>query len=257
MPGEFSAKTVSRHAAAENHARRKVLRYLLRVPALAMFKWTWIPLRAAAMSSADGKEVAMRLPRPETEGTLSVERAIRQRRTVRSFSSQALDLRQLSRLLWAAQGITGRRGIKRASPSAGALFPMDVYAVVGEAAIQHLPAGIYHYEAPTHGVSLIAQGDLRQTVARASLSQMWMARAPLNIVITAEYDRARSKYGRRGARYAMIEAGHIGQNLFLQAEALNLKAGIVGAFHDRDLIHALKIPEAHEPLLVMPVGYAA
>jgi SagB-type dehydrogenase family enzyme len=81
-----------------------------------------------------------------------------------------------------------------------------------------------------------------------------MARAPLNLVITAEYARARRKYGRRAQRYAMIEAGHIGQNIFLQAEALGLRAGIVGAFQDADLVRVLQIPAAHEPLLVMPIG---
>ena len=84
-----------------------------------------------------------------------------------------------------------------------------------------------------------------------------MARAPINLVITAEYSRVAGKYGNRGVRYAMIEAGHIAQNLFLQAEALGLKAGIVGAFHDKKLIEILKIPRTHEPLLIMPAGYAA
>ena len=85
---------------------------------------------------------------------------------------------------------------------------------------------------------------------------MWMARAPLNIVITAEYSRITVKYKERGIRYAMIEAGHIAQNLFLQAEALKLKAVIVGAFHDNELIEILKIPRSHETLLIMPIGFA-
>ena len=92
-------------------------------------------------------------------------------------------------------------------------------------------------------------------MARAALSQMWIARAPVSLVITAEYNRVGVKYGERGVRYAMIEAGHIGQNLFLQAEALGLKAGIVGAFHDTKLNKILNLPRAHEPLLIMPVGY--
>ncbi|MBW1863689.1 MAG: nitroreductase family protein, partial [Deltaproteobacteria bacterium] len=89
---------------------------------------------------------------------------------------------------------------------------------------------------------------------RASLQQMWMAGAPVNFVITAEYSRIRSKYGERGIRYAMVEAGHVGQNLFLQAEALGLKAGIVGAFEDMKVINVLGIPREHEPLLIMPIG---
>lgn len=92
-------------------------------------------------------------------------------------------------------------------------------------------------------------------MAEASLSQKWMARAPLNLMITAEYSRICGRYGERGVRYAMIEAGHIGQNIFLQAEALGLGAGIVGAFQDERVIKTIKIPSNHEPLLIMPVGY--
>jgi len=84
-----------------------------------------------------------------------------------------------------------------------------------------------------------------------------MAKAPLYIVITAEYSRTTGKYGKRGVRYALIEAGHVGQNIFLQAEALGLKAGIVGAFNDSKLIEIMKIPNSYEPLLIMPVGYGA
>ena len=198
----------------------------------------------------------MRLPSPTWEGTVSVERAIKQRRTIRSFAAKALDLDQLSQLLWAAGGITDDRGFKRAAPSAGALYPMDVYVVVGSEGIPPIEAGIYHYRPATHQLAAIGRGDKRSSVARASLSQMWMAEAPLTMVVTAEYARASVKYGKRGPRYAMIEAGHIGQNIFLQAQALGLEAGIVGAFHDREVIKVMEIPSAHEPLLLMPVGYS-
>jgi SagB-type dehydrogenase family enzyme len=80
-------------------------------------------------------------------------------------------------------------------------------------------------------------------------------KAALNLVITAEYSRITLKYGERGIRYAIIEAGHMGQNIFLQAEALGLGAGIVGAYDDREVIRVLKIPKSHEPLLIMPVGH--
>ena len=214
----------------------------------------WV-CRAAAGKKPPRKEAFMKLPPVATNGAVSVEAALQRRRTVRTYGSKAFDLPQLAQLMWAAQGITGKRGFKRAAPSAGALYPMDVYAVIGEAAVHSLNAGIYHYTPEKHALDLVAAGDFRSGVAGACLSQQWMAQAPLNVVITAEYDRARRKYGQRAVRYAMIEAGHIGQNLFLQAEALGLRAGIVGAFNDGDLQHAMRIPPAHEPLLVMPVGY--
>lgn len=197
----------------------------------------------------------MNLPKPNFESEGSLERAIKDRRTIRSFNTDPLTLKQLSQLLWAAQGITEDRGFKRAAPSGGALYPMDLYAVVAKNGVEEMQAGIYRYEPEDHAVSLLSEGDLRDELARAALGQMWLARAPLNLVVTAEYRRICGKYGERGVRYAMIEAGHAGQNIFLQAEALGLGAGIVGAFYDQDVIRVMKIPRSHEPLLIMPVGY--
>lgn len=197
----------------------------------------------------------MRLSKPRYEGRVSVEGAIRNRRTVRSFRSKPLDVVRLSQVLWAAQGVTGGLGFKRAAPSAGALYPMDVYAVTGIEGVQGLEAGNYRYAPKTHSLDRVKKGDLREAVARAALSQAWVASAPVNVVITATYERITGKYGRRGERYAVIEAGHIGQNVFLQAGALGLAAGIVGAFRDDELVRVLGIPRKRVPLLVMPVGY--
>ena len=218
---------------------------------------SWFLRMSVDKEDLDYQEAVMKLPLPKMESTVSVEQAINQRRTVRAFMSQALDLSQLSQLLWAAHGITEHYGFKRVAPSAGALYPMDVYVVVGQNSVAQIEAGIYHYEPKGHFLSLIVKSDFRNVVARASLSQMWMAEAPISLIITAEYKRVNVKYGERGVRYAMIEAGHIGQNLFLQTEALGLKAGIVGAFHDIELIEAMNIPHSHEPLLIMPIGYPA
>jgi SagB-type dehydrogenase family enzyme len=197
----------------------------------------------------------MKLPTPKFDGEISLEKAIKGRRTVRSFTPDHLTLEQLSQLTWAAQGITADRGYLRAAASAGALYPIDLYAVLGENGVEGIGAGVYHYEPKGHIITLVIEGDLRNEVARASLSQMWMSMPPLSLVITAEYDRINIKYGTRGVRYAMIEAGHVSQNIFLQAEALGLGAGIVGAFDDKDVIRVMGIPRSHEPLLIMPVGY--
>jgi len=197
----------------------------------------------------------MHLPDTILDGNISLERAIHKRRTIRSFESRALTLKQLSQLLWSAQGITGTGGFKRAAPSAGALYPMDIYGVVGRDCIEKLDAGVYLYEPANHSISLVKEGDFRRDIATASLSQMWMAHAPLTLVITAEYSRITVKYRQRGIRYAMIEAGHIGQNIFLQSQAMGLEAGIVGAFEDQKVIQVMGIKKTHEPLLLMPVGY--
>jgi len=200
-------------------------------------------------------EAPMKLPKPRYDGPVSLEQAIKHRRTVRSFSTTPLSLRECSQLLWAAQGITDDRGALRAAPSAGALYPLDIYLVTGIKSIAGLDAGVYHYEPFTHGLSPVSKGDIRRDVARAALRQNWMADAPVQFVITAEYGRSSRKYGERGIRYAMIEAGHIGENIFLQAEALGLSAGIAGAFHDARIIEILRIPLSHNPLIIMPVGH--
>jgi len=197
----------------------------------------------------------MQLPDPKLDGDMSLEMTIHKRRTVRSFHSKELTLKQLSQLFWAAQGITEPGGFKRTAPSAGALYPMDIYGVVGEDCIERLNPGVYVYDPAPHSFSLTQEGDIRRDIAMASLGQMWMSYAPITLVITAKYSRVMGKYGQRGVRYAMIEAGHIGQNIFLQSQAMGLKAGIVGAFEDQKVIQVMGIKKTHEPLLLMPVGY--
>ena len=197
----------------------------------------------------------IRLPNPTHDGRVSVEWAIKQRRTIRDFLPKPLSLAQLSQLLWSAQGITDEAYGFRAAPSAGALYPLDVYAVMGDGGATGLQSGVYGYNPASHSLKLIRAGDSRHDVASASLSQMWIAQAPVVFVITSEYERITWKYRERGIRYAHIEVGHVGQNIFLQAEAMGLGAGIVGAFHDDKVAKAIGAPEVHHPLIVMPVGY--
>lgn len=197
----------------------------------------------------------MRLPKEMREGRVSVERAIASRRTVRSFIPKPLKGEHLSQILWAGQGITEERGFKRAAPSAGALYPCTLYAAAGRGSVEGIEAGLYRYIPEDHSLSCISRSDIRDELARSSLSQTWMANAPVNLVICSEYNRITGKYGETGIRYAMIEVGHIAQNVFLQTVALGLSAGIVGAFIDSEVIKALGIPETHTPLLIMPVGY--
>jgi len=211
--------------------------------------------RARKVNGNIQKGKRMKLPKPKINGEVSLETAIKRRRTVRSFTSRPLSLEQCSQLFWAAQGITEDRGFKRAAPSGGALYPMDIYAVVGENCVKGLKSGVYHYDPNGHAVSLVSEGDLRNKVASAALSQIWIATAPLNILITAEYYRITGKYGKRGFRYAIIEAGHIGQNILLQSEAMGLGAGVVGAFKDKKIGQVINIPSSYEPLLILPVGY--
>ena len=198
---------------------------------------------------------SMFLPNPSLDGKVSVEKAIKERRTIRDFKEQPLSLAYLSQLLWAGQGITDPKEGKRAAPSGGALYPLDIYSVIGENGVERVGAGVYQYLPEKHSLLPVSKGDRRKEIASASLWQMWMAKAPVLFVITAEYRRITKKYGERGIRYTLIEVGHVGQNLFLQAGALGLGAGIVGAFNDADVSKVMGVPPNHEPLLIMPVGY--
>lgn len=195
------------------------------------------------------------LPKPCYEGEKSVEEAIKSRRTVRSFKPQALTLSQLSQILWAADGITADKGYFRAAPSAGALYPLDIFIVVGENGVKDMDTGVYHYIPDGHRLKMIKKEDVRIKVVKASLHQMWMAEAPVIMIITGEYKRCTRKYGERGIPYTYIEAGHVGQNIFLQCETLGLGAGIVGAFYNDEVIKVLGIDKRHDPITIMPVGY--
>ncbi len=184
-------------------------------------------------------------------GNISVEDAIASRRSERNFLDQSLTKDQLFQILWAAQGITGDG--KRAAPSAGATYPLEIYAVAGT--VEGLDAGVYRYIPEAHSLTKHVSGDKRKELAGASLNQNFIADAPLVIVIAAEYQRTTKRYGERGIRYVHIEVGHVGQNIYLQAESLGLGTVAVGAFYDEEVARVLNLPEAHEPLYVMPVGY--
>jgi SagB-type dehydrogenase family enzyme len=204
--------------------------------------------------SADLSAEALKLPPPATTGGMALAEALKNRRTVRHFATRPMDLEQISQLLWEGDGASDPRGL-RTAPSAGATYPLDLYLVVGERGVTGLAAGIYHYEVASHTLMPLSKGDFRAPAARACLWQAWMSEAPVMVVITGEYRRCTNRYGQRGIRYTDMEAGNVSQNLFLAAEALGLGAGIVGAFDDKTLAQALNLPAAHEPLMVLPVGF--
>ena len=184
---------------------------------------------------------------------MSVEEAIKLRRSVREFSDHPLTMNLISQLLWSGQGITA--GFKRAAPSAGATYPLTLYLVVGEGGVEEIPSGIYEYIPDSHSLSRIKGGDFRSEIATACLNQTFIAEAPVSIVIAANYERTTRRYGERGIRYVHMEAGHAGENIYLQAVALRLGTVAVGAFQDDDLHHVMELPEEEAPLYVMPVGF--
>lgn len=212
-----------------------------------------LPSVTAADRSADAaKPMKMiDLPSPRTTGRLSLEELLGARRSVREFSTEPLRLEALSQLLWAAQGIADPRGF-RTAPSAGALYPLEVYVVVGR--LHGLEAGVYRYSPCRHGLALVRAKDLRGVLAAAALGQEPIETAPLSLVIAAVPARTRRKYHDRGERYVHIEAGHAAQNVLLQALALGLGAVVVGAFDDDDVGKVLQLPPGEIPLCILPIG---
>jgi SagB-type dehydrogenase family enzyme len=194
------------------------------------------------------------LPEPSLKGGLCLAEAITRRRSVRKFSAEAVTQAQLSQVLWAAQGVTDKSRALRAVPSAGATYPLEVYFVCGKDGVAGIDAGIYHYNAAQHSLTLHRGGDLRADLARAALSQGFISKAPLVIVICASFGRTTRGYGRRGERYVYIEVGHTGQNVYLQAAALGLATVAIGAFRDEAVREVLKLSVECQPLYLMPVG---
>ncbi len=208
-------------------------------------------LLAGPASFADDQPTILKLPEPRREGRVSVESALQARRSVREYRDEPLTLADISQLLWAAQGITSSDG-RRTAPSAGALYPLEVCLVAGN--VTGLPAGAYRYQPRPHTLSRIASGNLRPKLASAALRQNWIEQAPVVLVFSAVYPRTMSKYGGRGVRYADLEAGHAAQSVCLQAVALNLGAGLVGAFDDDRVKRLFGMPAEEQPLYLLPVG---
>ncbi|MCF8884535.1 MAG: SagB/ThcOx family dehydrogenase [Nitrososphaerota archaeon] len=193
------------------------------------------------------------LPPPRYESNVSVEYALKVRRSVREYEDKPLTLEQVSQLLWAAQGITEKRYGFRTAPSAGATYPLEVYIVVKKNSVIGLSEGIYHYLPREHGLELIKAGDYSRELMEACLGQEWVLQAAVNIVITAIYERTTWRYGERGRiRYVHMEVGHVGQNIYLQCVSLGLGCVVIGAFYDSRVKEILGVDE--EPLYVIPVG---
>lgn len=187
------------------------------------------------------------LPTPGLKGRLMLEEALMKRRSVREFTEEPLTLEELGQLLWAVQGITDPAGY-RTAPSAGALYPLEVYLLTHE--------GVYHYDPPGHCLSLHQHGDLRLALRAVALRQEPVLKAPAVFVMTAVYERTEKKYGKeRGPRYVHLETGHAAQNLLLQAVALDLGAVPIGAFIDDQVKEVLSLPDSHQPLYLIPVGH--
>jgi SagB-type dehydrogenase family enzyme len=202
-----------------------------------------------AFSEGGGERGVTALPAPVVGGTVSLERAIADRRSIREFADASVTLKDVGQLCWAGQGITEPQRGLRASPSAGALYPIELYVVTRE--------GVDHYVPRGHKLDRVAAGDVRGRLQAAALHQEPVGQAPVCVVIAAVVERTAGKYGRRAERYCFMEAGHVAQNVLLQATALGLGGVPVGAFDDADVAQVLGLPKGQRVLYLLPIGYPA
>lgn len=202
---------------------------------------------APAASTSQEENATVKLPPPKRAGHVSVEEALMRRRSVREFAATTLSDAEHGQLLWSCQGITHRTLGLRTAPSAGALYPLEVYLANR--------AGVFHYEPRAHELDQTLQSDVRKELFDAALRQESVRDAPAVIILVGIYERTAKKYGSdRARRYVHLEAGHAAQNLLLQAVALDLVAVPIGAFEDEKVRSALNLPSTYQPLYLVPVG---
>ena len=214
-----------------------------------------------ALTKIEGAPTAYILPSPDIDGDISVEKALANRRSHRNFVDREISAEQLSQILWAAYGVTELmpnypflRGGLRTAPSAGALYPFEIYVVAGK--VKNIEAGVYKYISQEHKIVMTIDKDLREALYLAALRQDMIKEAPAVIVYSAIFSRMTDKYGVRGReRYVCMDLGHSAQNVYLQAEALHLGTCAIGAFNDSEICKTLQLPENEEPLCIMPIGY--
>jgi SagB-type dehydrogenase family enzyme len=192
----------------------------------------------------------IQLPEPERKGKLSFEETINQRRSVREYKDEPLTLSEVSQLLWSAQGLNAKGS--RVVPSAGALYPLEIYLVVKN--VEGLPSGVYHYLPNSHSLEIYLHNDIIERLTEAALEQEMIREAAVNIIISGIFERTAVKYGERAVQYVYQESGHVSQNIYLECESLGLGTVSVGGFDQKAVDQLLGFPEGQMTLYIMPVG---
>lgn len=204
------------------------------------------------LKQASAAETLVKLPQPEYKGKLSVEEALYLRRSTRSYSADPLTLKEAGQILWAACGLNfdGISGATRTAPSAGATYSIELYLVAGS--IEGLEPGVYRYDRDRHALELLRAGDVRAELSEASRNQKCVLEAPAIIVLISTTSLTTVRYGERGMQYIFLDAGHIGENIHLEAESLGLGTVAVGAFSEERVAKILGVTGT--PVYLMPVG---
>lgn len=215
---------------------------------LYLLAMTIVSTACCSFADTDG---TVALPQPSVNTDMTIMEAIESRRSIRSYSENSISLQQLSAVLHSAQGITSSRGY-RAAPSAGATYPMTVYALVE--GVTGLEPGIYRYLPEDNALEPVVLGSYLKQLEEASLGQQWVGNCPAALVIASDYSATTDVYGDRGVRYVHMEAGHISQNIYLTCTSMGMGTVAVGAFTDQQVSQLLELDDNIAPLYIMPLG---
>lgn len=175
------------------------------------------------------------------------------RKSVRRFKKEPLKLEEVSKILWATYGLVDKK--RRVVPSAGATYPVEVFMLARD--IEGLRPGIYRYIEQEQSLVMVKEGDYSRDLARACLDQSWVEQAPVNVIVVAQYRKTTNWYGERGLRYIYMEAGHIGQNIYLAATEAGLGTVAIGAFYDEEVAELLGLGKEYLVLYIFPLGKPA
>jgi SagB-type dehydrogenase family enzyme len=210
-------------------------------------------IMAVSVSSNQEASDVVTLPQPRTDGGISVEKALLERRSIRSFRNESLTLDEVSQLSWAAQGVTDDKG-HRTSPSAMATYPLEIYLLAGN--VTGLPAGVYHYSPLGHNLTLISKGNKIPEFFNSSRGgrEDWRRGSPAVFIITGVFERTYKISGQDLSRFVYIEAGAAAENLLLQVVSLGLGSTYTAGFDENKTKEYLALSPGEEPIGVLPVG---
>ena len=200
---------------------------------------------------SSGVEKIIMLPEPQRISNFSLEEALQKRRSRRNYSGEPISLEQLSQLLWSAYGIT-KEPFYKTVPSAGACYPMTIYVSVVK--VKGLKSGFYQYIPKEHQLELISTDNFTDQIYTCGYNQGCLRNQAITILMSADFDKITTRYGKRAYRYTYMEAGHISQNIYLQTESLDLATVAVGAYDEETLNKILPIPNKEDIIYLMPVG---
>jgi len=187
----------------------------------------------------------------ELPQTKALKLLLTRRKSHRRFKQQPLTLEQISHLLWAAQGLLPDH--RRTAPSAGALFPFKIFVSLALPPAD-LTQGLYLFNPENFNLELIFQGNFQKKLFKEALAQECILQAPVCFILTAKFRTVKMIYGHRAITYIFLEGGHIGQNIYLMATALDLGTVAVGAFHDDGVRQILMLGDDEIPVYLFPVG---